>query len=216
MVDPVDLLFGHDLEQTRVQGFGRWQIGAKGLFHHHPAEGIRALHQQPGRSEPAHHFTEETRRGREVEHRVARAAFGDFSRQRLVGAVIQKIALDVADALGQFGPERRVQGVVMATHLVGRFVANEVFEFFRKVRIADGVMVDSDDPHSVPQQPVTTQVVQRRHQQALDQIAMGTEQKQRGRWCRLCLGLPADRGHFFEVSTWPPKPKRMADRILSP
>ncbi|MNN64905.1 hypothetical protein D3C81_1803780 [compost metagenome] len=102
------------------------------------------------------------------------------------------------------------------TDLVRHLVADEVFEFFREVEIADGVVIHPDDPQVVPQQTIATEVVQRRHQQALDQVAMGTEQKQCGRRCWLCLGLLADRGHFFGVSTWPPKPKRWAERILSP
>ena len=107
--------------------------------------------------------------------------------------------------------------MIALADLGGHFGSNEVFEFFRKGFIGDGVVVNADDPQSIPKQTVTTQVVQRRHQQALDQITMGTEQKQRGRWCGFCLGFIADQtGHFFEVSTWPPKPKRWAERILSP
>jgi hypothetical protein len=42
-------------------------------------------------------------------------------------------------------------------------------------------MVDSDDVQILSDQPIPAQVVQRRHQQALDQVTMGPEQEQR-RW----------------------------------
>ncbi|MNS94396.1 hypothetical protein D3C72_1286120 [compost metagenome] len=132
----------------------------------------------------------------------------------MISAVVQEIALDVADAFGKSGPDRWIKGVIaLASHLV----ANEVFELLRKTLIADGVVVNADDPQSIPEQPVALEVIQRRHQQTLDQVAMGAKQKQRRRGCRLSLGFPADHvGHFFEVSTWPPKPKRWAERTLSP
>ncbi|MCY1174255.1 hypothetical protein D9M71_76530 [compost metagenome] len=40
MVDAIDLLLAHDLEQARIEGFSRGQVGAEGLLHHHPAKPV--------------------------------------------------------------------------------------------------------------------------------------------------------------------------------
>ncbi|MNI61009.1 hypothetical protein D3C73_1162540 [compost metagenome] len=217
MIDPVDLVFRHHLEQAGVQRLRSGQIGTERFLDHHPPEGLRGFHQQTTGAQAAHHFAEETRRGGQVEDGVTGAAGGDFGRQRLIRAVVQEIALHVADTLGQLGPQLRVKGLITVADLAGHFGPNEILELLRKGLVGDGVVVNAHDPQSIPQQAVTTQVVQRRHQQALDQVTVGTEQEQRGRWCGFCLGFIANQsGHFFEVSTWPPKPKRCAERTLSP
>ncbi|MOA16223.1 hypothetical protein D3C78_1364240 [compost metagenome] len=151
MVDAVDLLFRHHLEQASIQGFGRMQVGTEGFFDHHPSESLGGFFQQAGRAKTAHHFTEETRRGGQIEHRIASTAVGDFCRQRLISAVVQEIALDVADAFGEFGPQRRVKGLIALAGPGGHLVADEVFEFFREAFIADGVVVNADDPQSIPE-----------------------------------------------------------------
>jgi len=95
-----------------------------------------------------------------------------------------------------------VQCVVgIALDLARGFGANEVLEFLGKVGIADGVVINADNAQALAQQPVTTQVVQRRHKQALDQVAVGTKQKQRGGRSGFGLGFLAVGGHFLDVST---------------
>jgi hypothetical protein len=93
-------------------------------------------------------------------------------------------------------------------------------------------VIDTDDAQTVVDQAVAAQVAQCRHQQALDQIAGGAEQEQRRRrrdrrGLQIRLGLPFLRrglalrravpgsSHYCGISTWPPKPKRIADSSLS-
>jgi hypothetical protein len=71
----------------------------------------------------------------------------------LISAVVQEIALDVADALGEFGPQLRIKGLIALADLRRRLGANEVFEFLREAFIADGVVVNADDPQSIPSKP---------------------------------------------------------------
>ncbi|MNP03877.1 hypothetical protein D3C76_957750 [compost metagenome] len=151
VIDAIDLLFRHDLEQAGVQGLGGLQVGTEGFFDHHPAKRLGAFFEQAGRAETAHHFTEKAWRGGQVEHRVTCAAVGDFRRQRLISAVVQEVALDVADAFGEFGPHVRVKGLIALADFGGHLAADEVFEFFCEAFIADGVVVNADDPQAIPE-----------------------------------------------------------------
>ncbi|MCY1180134.1 hypothetical protein D9M73_205630 [compost metagenome] len=151
VIDPVDLLFRHHLEQAGIQGLSRLQVGAEGFFDHHPSEGLGGFFQQAGGTESTRHLAEETRRGGQIEHRIAGTAVGDFCRQRLISAVVQEIALNVADAFGEFGPQRRVKGLIALAGPGGHLVADEVFEFLCEAFIADGVVVNADDPQSIPE-----------------------------------------------------------------
>lgn len=182
--------------------FGSGQVRAKGLFDHHAAEAVIGFRQQAGTAQALHHFTEEARRGGQVEHRVAGATVGDLLADVGVGAVVEEVALDVADALGQLHPQFWVQGIVGVTpDLPGSFGANEVLEFLGEVGIADGVVINADNAQAIAQQAVTAEVVQRRHEQALDQVAVGAKQKQGGGRSGFGLGFFAVGGHFLEVST---------------
>jgi len=82
-----------------------------------------------------------------------------------------------------------------------RFGADEVFEFLGEVGIADGVVIHADNAQAIAQQAITAEVVQRRHQQALYQVTMGTKQKQGGGRSGFGLRFLAVGGHFLEVST---------------
>jgi hypothetical protein len=67
------------------------RVGTERLFDHHPSERLRRFFQQTGSAETANDFAEKTRRGSQIEHRIACAAVGDFRRQRLISAVVQKV-----------------------------------------------------------------------------------------------------------------------------
>jgi hypothetical protein len=59
-----------------------------------------------------------------------------------------------------------------------RLFDDERFELRGEIRVAHLVMVDPDDVQAVVQQSIPAQIVQGRHQQAFDKVAMGAEQKQ--------------------------------------
>ena len=128
----------------------------------------------------------------------------------LIGGRVQEIADLVVQTFGQARPHFVIQTLVGA---LPAFVAldHEGMQALCE-RLGRGwIVVDTNDAQVAVQQAIAAEVVQRRHQQALDQIAVGAEQEQRaGRRGRdaLCRHLP--------FSTWPPKPRRMAERILSP
>eukprot|EP01034_Spumella_vulgaris_P002079 gene2079-2707_t len=112
--------------------------------------------------------------------------------ERFMPLQIEKIALHVADALGQLGPQLWVQCMFgIPLDLARRFGADEVFEFLGEVCIADSVVIHPDNPQPLTQQAIATEVVQRRHQQALDQVAMGAEQEQGSGWSGFGLGFLA-------------------------
>ncbi|KPY81685.1 Uncharacterized protein ALO94_05590 [Pseudomonas syringae pv. spinaceae] len=217
MVDPVDLFFAHDLEQAAIERHCTGQIGAERLFDNYPAEPVIGFLQQTGRPQALGHFAEEPRRGGQIKHRIFRTGALDLAGDVLIGRIIEKVTLHIADTLGQRAPQRRIERVLAtAGNFAGGLVANEIFEFFGEVRIADRVMIDADDVQPFIHQTVARQVVKRRHQQTLDQVTMCTEQKQGG-WGRnfgFLLGTAARQTHYLG-SLWPPNPKRMADSILS-
>ncbi len=217
MIDPIDLFLAHHLEQAGVQRLGGRQVGTERFFDHHPSEGLRGFLEQPGRAQPPGDLTEEARRGRQVEHRITGTAGGNLRGQRGVGRIVEKIALHITDVLRQPAPERGIQRLLRGlTALGGDLGAAEFFQLPGELGVGDCVVIDPDDMQAIVEQTVTTQVVQRRHQQTLDQITVGTEQEQRGRRGGLNLAFLAGSIHFFGVSTWPPKPKRIADSSLSP
>ncbi|MCY1426031.1 hypothetical protein D9M71_418390 [compost metagenome] len=129
----------------------------------------------------------------------------------LVSGRVEEIASLVVQALGQPCPELFVQalGSTLATFVT---LDHERMQARGEVLGTGRVVVDADDAQVAVQQTVAAEVVQRRHQQALDQVAIGAEQEQGARWC----GWNGLFSHSPFFSTWPPKPRRMAERILSP
>jgi len=211
MVDAVDLPLAHHLQQASVERLGAGQVGAEGLFHHHSAKAAGRLVKQTGLPEALRHFGEEARRRGQVEDGVAVAGLFDALGNGLVSRRVEEVACLVIQALGQAGPELIVEALVAA---LAAFVtlAHERLQPLSEIRGAGRVVVDADDAQVTVQQAVAAEVIQRRHQQALDQVAIGAEQEQGTRGCS-GNGL---FGHSAFFSTWPPKPRRMAERILSP
>ena len=66
MVDAVNLLFVHYLEQLLVQGLGRIQIAAKRLFDNHPPPLMVFFRHQTGSGQLLHDGAEEIRRGGKI------------------------------------------------------------------------------------------------------------------------------------------------------
>ncbi|MNM96985.1 hypothetical protein D3C81_1094800 [compost metagenome] len=211
MVDAVDLPLAHHLQQAGVERLGAGQVGAKGLFHHDPAKAAGRFVEQPGLPQALRHLGEEARRGCQVEDGVAVAGCVDALGEGLVGGRVEEIAGLVIQALGQACPQLLIQalGRALATFVT---LDHERMQAPGEFLGSGGVVVDTDDAQVAVQQTVTAEVVKRRHQQALDQVAIGAEQEQ-STWRS---GRNALFGHSAFFSTWPPKPRRMAERILSP
>jgi len=152
MVNPVDLLLAHDIEQALIQCLSCLHVRAKRFFNDDPAKCIGGFLEQPAGTQPLHDFAEKAWCSGQVEHRIASAAGDDFLLQRPVGAVIQKIALHVADVLRQRGPQIGIQALpVRMIHLAGRFIANEVLQLFGKTLITDPIVVNAHNAQATVQ-----------------------------------------------------------------
>ncbi|MNH22867.1 hypothetical protein D3C79_827390 [compost metagenome] len=139
------------------------------------------------------------------------AGLVDALGQRGIGGRVQEVAGLVVQALGQARPKFFVQALGCALAALVAFTHERVQAFGEFIG-SGGIMVHTNDAQVAVEQAVPAQVVQRRHQQALDQVTVGTEQEQGTRaGCRSGLS-----GHWPFFSTWPPKPRRMAERTLSP
>ncbi|MNO93601.1 hypothetical protein D3C76_852040 [compost metagenome] len=211
MVDAVDLPLAHHLQQTGVECLGAGKVSAKGFLHHDATKATGRLVEQAGLAQAQGHFGEETWRGGQVEDRVAMTGRFDALGNRLVRGRIKKVAGLVVQPFGQPRPQFFVQalGAALAALVT---LQHEGVQALGERLGGGGIVIDANDAQVAVQQPVTAEVVQRRHQQALDQVAIGAEQKQgAGRRCRDRL---FSHSPFF--STCPPKPRRMAESILSP
>jgi hypothetical protein len=179
MIDAVDLLFAHHAQQAGVERFGGSQVVTERFFDHHPAKGVGLLLEQPAAAQPLRYFTEEARRGGQVEHGVASAVALDALGDGLVGGIVEEVAGNVADPLAQLGPQGRIEDLFRLLDPLGPgLLDDERLKLGGKFRVADLVMVDPDDVQTVVQQSIPAQIVQGRHQQAFDKVAIGAEQKQ--------------------------------------
>ena len=96
----------------------------------------------------------------EAELIIAGAAVGDLLADGGIGAVVEEIALDVADAFGQLGPQLWVQRVIgIAFDLACGFGANEVLKLLGEVGVTDGVVINTHNAQAIAQQAVTAKVV---------------------------------------------------------
>jgi hypothetical protein len=157
------------------------------------------------------HFGEEAWRGGQVEDGIAVAGLVDAFGQGLVSRRVEEVAGLVVQALGQARPELVVQAALAAFAALVT-LQHEGMQALGERFGAGRIVIDADDAQVAVQQAITAEVVQRRHQQALDQVAVGAEQEQGAGWS----GRNVWFGHSPFFSTWPPKPRRMAERILSP
>ncbi|MNM64579.1 hypothetical protein D3C81_759840 [compost metagenome] len=179
VIDTVDLLFAHDLEQAGVERLGAGQVRAEGFFHHHPAKAC-AFIEQPGCAQALDDLAEKAWRGSQIKHRIGAGVLLDAPGNGLIGGVVEEVTGLVTDALGQPAPVLFIQAVGALAGFVA--LTHEGFQACGELGVAGGVVVHPDDTQVFIQQPVAAQVVKGRHQQALDQIAIGAEQKQGARW----------------------------------
>ncbi len=199
MIDAIDLVLAHHTQQAGVQCFGSGQVGAERLLDNHASKGVGRFLQQASATQARRHFTEEARRGGQIEHGVAGAVFLDTLGNGGIGFILDEVASDVADALGQACPQLGVQRRFGAAPFCLGLLADEVFELLREGLIRDVVVVDPHDVQTVIQQAIATEVVQCRGQQPFDQVAMGAKKENRGGRSSFYLGFSLF--HYFFTST---------------
>ena len=202
VVDPVNLAFCHELQNMRIERLSRGKIMPEGFLDHDPAETAR-LAQQLRTGQRLDDAAEELRRGGQIETDVCagrRQLFGKSCKSALVGKIAPKIAAPGT----QWGPVRLLLSIITVTKFA---------ELGPQRRVRTFAEIHTEDGQPIAHQPVAPKVHQRRDQQPARQITHRAKDHQRG-----CGGgLPAhSRSAHFGASTWPPKPNRIADNILSP
>ncbi|OIQ68150.1 hypothetical protein GALL_502590 [mine drainage metagenome] len=179
------------------------------LFDHHTPPMFRLLAvlvpvflEQTGLADPGDHRLEEPVGDSQVEQAVS-AGIGRLLQallQRLVKPVVAEIALDVGHAPGQVPPDIVLDLVDPA---FARRLTDEAFHHLVQavaplVRVQVG-QIDADQFECLRQQSGVRQIVQRRHQQSLGQVAARAE-NDHGAWPGR-LSLPPRRGRH-DLSAW--------------
>ena len=181
MVDPIDLVLLQRLQDLGIERLGRGEVVAERLFDHHPAPLAVCFRHQPGATEPGNRHGEETVGDGEVEEPVARRARGlvelrQMRAETAVGGGIVEVALQIAHAVGEPTPS----GLVDMIHLElaaapGDEFAHHVGEALAPFRGGLGGEVDADQLERLGQPLGRHQIVERRHDQPLGQVAGGAE-----------------------------------------
>jgi hypothetical protein len=179
MIDPVDLLLPQNLEDLGIERLGRGNVMAEGLFDHHPAPLAMLFCHQRGSTEPGDRHAEEAVGDGEVEETVARSArclvqLREMLAQPAVAPGIVQVALQIAHAVGEPSPCGLVDmvGLELTATLSDEFV-HHVRQALSPVLRGRVGQVYADQPEFLGQLLGVDQVVERRHDQALGQVACG-------------------------------------------
>ena len=186
VVDAEDLVLAQHRCERVVEFLGRSEVAAQGLFHHHAGVLGEVVVRQRG-----NHLAEQPRGDGQVEHRQTHVLHG-------IGEVGERgrivvVAVHVLDAVQQL-----LGRLVLGGHAgVGERRADAVTQLLEAPPLAG----DADDRDV--ELAALLQGVQRRVQLLVRQVAGCAEQDQ-------AVGL----GAHAPPSTWPPKPRRMAESTL--
>ena len=199
VVDAVDLLLAERFDDGAVELDRRGEIAAEGLLHHDPrparhrhALGVvpirGAAAGEPGGTEPAHDHRELLGRRRQIEEAIP------------AGAALR------VDLVQRGGQAREALGLVELTvHPAGRLehrFAQTTVDLLTVVVVdglaqqrAEGVVVEglapiADNGQAAGQDVVRLQVVQRRHELAMSEVARGAEDHKAA---RVRVARPAER-----------------------
>jgi len=174
---------------------------AERLFDDETAE-AGFLFQQPGLGEILRDRPEEARGGGEIESDIARALQSLRQLHERLGIV--EFRLEIGDFVFALRPGSF------------RFLVGKI-EMFGEL-LHDALVrpvVDDEDIEIMSDQTITGEIDDRRRQQPTREIA-GAEDHE-DRWWSGIAGLqPWGTRHYCGISTWPPKPWRMAESSLSP
>ena len=230
VIDAENLVLVDNAEDFFVERARRRKVGAKGLFDDDAAKLVLALFRQPGLAEPFDNWPEELRRGGEIEdHVLVALAF-----RQLVEMLSQTdehvVVGDVAGVVVDAREEPSLGFLVdflLARLAVGRF--DDLDHRLQKIgaeRFLIGIAaIDAEDREILVQETLVHEIVDRRHQEALCEIAGCAEDHEDARrGDHHAAGSPFLDRHLVHLrstgvvpcSTWPPNWKRIADRIFSP
>jgi hypothetical protein len=186
VIDPVDLVLVPVGEHVAVQLQRGGQVGAERLLDDDPLPAGAVL--EAGLVQLLADQAEEAGRGGEVEEGVAarlvfRVEPGDLGLERLVGAEVIEAGRDVVKTADEIVPGGLIEGVTRVELL--DVVAEPRAERLGRERVHGR----AQQREAVGQQAVTGEVVERRHQQALGQVARGAEDEHHARLARRTGGI---------------------------
>ncbi len=215
VIDPIDLVFGQHLEDLRVEGLGRRKVVPERLFDDHSPPRSLRLPVEPCAAELLDHRAEEPLGDRQIEQHIGSIGL-PLARihQQLpelgIGIRLRKVSTHVTHAADEPRPglfvDRRGLLLVPADarerlHHLGQTLA----PLFRGLV----VVIDADDGEFVGKLSGTHEIVERRHDKTLGQIAACAKNRQgrggrpmagKGR-CRGRRGFRRDRGYRIHRAT---------------
>ena len=188
VIDPVDLVLVPVGEDVRVELQRRGQVGPEGLLHDDPLPAGAVL--ESGLVQLLAQQAEEAGRGGEVEEDVAADVVLAVQRGHLGLELLERAGVvarpRVVEAADQLVPHRLVEGLAGVEAL--DVLAHPLAERLRRQRVHGG----AQQREVVGQQAVAGEVVERRHQQPLGEVAGGAEDQEHA---RLARGIGAVRVH---------------------
>ncbi len=230
VVDAEDLLLAEDREHLAVQLQGGVQVGAERLLDDDPDLCALAL-VEPLLAQHARDHGEERGRSRQVEQPVERdpGLLVELVEQPAELVVAVRVVERLADVAHP--PEQRVEHLLVGR--AARELEDRLARQLAEAVVADVRARDADQVEPLGQRPLVREVVDRRQQLALRQVARRPEDDQRrrvdrkpleplGEGVRLGALLLLDRGHrasrqvaFSRSTAWPPNWLRRAAFTLA-
>src|SRR5579872_1585303 len=228
MVDPVNLVFGGDLEQIGVQRLGGVKIGAERLFDDKPSPRAPVFVQHAGAAELLRDRGEGLGRRRQIEQAVAAGRTVGFElfqplAHRAERIRLLRIGLDRGDAFQKPPRNRLVDGA-------GFELMQALEQAVAQLIVRHAFAGDADHAEFLGQEIGSREIIKRWNHQPMRQIPGDAKNHERtGVWLPLFLrrfihvgpalgltiaGLPACAGSGCG-SLWPPNPSRIAERIFS-
>ena len=186
------LVLVRHLHEPCVERPGRSEVGSEGFLYYQPAEPVRRRVEEARRADCLGQGSEEPGWNGQVEDGATPA---DQVAERSERGGVGEVAPEIIHHSHQAGPDVLVDGggVELRACIRGEGVdrAAERVAPRSSARIGD---VDADDPCIRIQEPLQLEVVERRHQEALRQVAGGAENHDRRGRRRLRSGRRAGPG----------------------
>src|SRR5262245_26774041 len=191
MIDSIDLVFGEKLEDPRVKRLRGSKVVTEGFFDDHPPPRSPGWLSEPRATKLLDHWIEKPVGGRQIEEYVGDMvllrSLGQQPLEMAEGLRLGKVSPHIAHALRKPPPRFSVdcRRLRHRLHHAGQALAP----------LLGGavVVIDADDGELVRKLAGSRQMVERRNNQTLGEIAASTEDDQRRRW-RLTTGTDLCRG----------------------
>ncbi len=174
VIDPVDLVLVHQLQEFGIEVLGRFEVGAEWFFHHQPSPRRPVFLQHAGAAELLRDRQEGARRGRQIEQPVAAGLALGFDLLKLAAHGVERggilvVGLDAGDAGEQLFGHRVVD-------LAGRELPQARHQAFGQLRGRHALAGDADEAEVFGQEVAGGEIIERGNHQAVREIAGDAEQ----------------------------------------